>query len=72
MNEDFISLLLAEVNTAIRTRVMAEVGPKINGLVREIVEQEVAAVAIRVSKYVEMRTMSDRLVIEVRVPGARP
>lgn len=64
----FLEEVMRGIESGIRKRVQAEVSDKIHKEIDAIVAEEITGMAVRVSRWAEMRTMGDRLIIEVRMP----
>ena len=72
MSENFYREIVEVLAARVRLRVDQEIRPKLQAELDRIIADEAASVAISVSRWVEIKTLSDRLIIEVRRPEAKP
>ena len=72
MSENFYREIVEVLAARVRLRVDQEIRPKLQAELDRIIADEAASVAISVSRWVEIKTLSDRLIIEVRRPEKKP
>ena len=72
MSENFYREIVEVLAARVRLRVDQEIRPKLQAELDRIIADEVASVAISVSRWVDIKTLSDRLIIEVRRPEKKP
>lgn len=72
MSENFYREIVEVLAARVRLRVDQEIRPKLQAELDRIIADEAASVAISVSRWVDIKTLSDRLIIEVRRPEKKP
>lgn len=67
---EMIEQVVEALSRTIKLRIEKELKPGLLSFVDKMIAEETAACALQISRTIEIKTMQDRIIIEVRMPKA--